>query len=545
LELDPKCAPALNNLGSIQREHKDKQGAIDYYQQVLDIHPNYLESLNNIGAVLTEEERFEEALPHLVKATKLNPRYSEAHCNIGQTFLGLEQVDQAFIAFNRAIELKPDYAEAYMARARVFQERNRSDEALADALKAVELKPEKAEQAFDKALELKEDLGRAHNGKGSLYLQLGKLEEAEACHRHALSLDEDDLLARISLTLVNKTKEGDENMAALVAKEDELKEMPSTRAMSIHFALGKCYDDTGEIDKAFPHWLEGCRIKRGKIDYDEARNSEYVDNIITVFNEDTLKRLDGSGDPSDVPIFVLGMPRSGTTLTEQIIASHPDVYGGGELPDLLNIANRPQGTQNKANNYPLNLRALNAEDIGKLGTKYVTGVRERSDAKHITDKMPANFFCIGLIHLMLPNAKIIHVNRNPVDTCLSGFSRLFNHGQYHSYDLTELGQYYRNYARLMDHWRKVLPAGSFLDIQYEDLVADIDNQARRIIEYCGLPWNDACLEFHKTERSIRTASVTQVRQPVYQSSVQRWKRYEKHLQPLLEALGDLVPAEAS
>ncbi|HSH13907.1 MAG TPA: sulfotransferase, partial [Desulfurivibrionaceae bacterium] len=248
-----------------------------------------------------------------------------------------------------------------------------------------------------------------------------------------------------------------------------------------------------------------------------------------------------AGCPSPLPIFVLGMPRSGTTLTEQIIASHPLVHGAGELPDLLELANHPR--EGAVEGYPLSLQGLTRSDLVDLGEKYVRGLQARNPAaQRITDKMPANFNCLGLIHLMLPNAKIIHVRRNPVDTCLSGFTRLFNKSQHQSYDLAEIGRYYRNYAELMAHWRRVLPAGAFYEIQYEELVADNENQARALLEYCGLEWHEACLESHKTSRNIRTASVTQVRQPIYQSSVERWRKYEKHLGPLLEALGDLVPS---
>jgi hypothetical protein len=252
--------------------------------------------------------------------------------------------------------------------------------------------------------------------------------------------------------------------------------------------------------------------------------------------------LRGGGDPSRVPIFVLGMPRSGTTLTEQIIASHPEVYGAGELHDLLKVAHRNITGTTAPIVFPDNLRSLDQPTLAAWGAEYVAGLQQRApDARRITNKMPANFFAVGLVHLMLPNAKIIHVNRNPVDTCLSCFTRLFNHKQEHTYDLAELGQYYVHYARLMEHWRKVLPAGAFLDVNYEDIVADQESQARRLIEYCGLEWNDACLDFHNTKRSIRTASLTQVRQPIYTTSVERWRHYEKFLEPLLDALGDLAP----
>jgi len=230
------------------------------------------------------------------------------------------------------------------------------------------------------------------------------------------------------------------------------------------------------------------------------------------------------------------MPRSGTSLTEQIIASHPLVHGAGELPDLAILA-KGGDTQ-----YPASLEGFTASDYLALGKEYIAGLHRRAPkAAHITDKMPANFRYIGLIHLALPSAKIVHINRNPVDTCLSGFSKQFKRGQHHSYDLTELGQYYHDYHELMAHWRAVLPEASFYDIQYEDIVADTENQARKLIEYCGLPWDDACLDFHKLERSVKTASVTQVRKPIYNSSVERWRAYEQHLGPLFEGLGDLAP----
>jgi len=190
---------------------------------------------------------------------------------------------------------------------------------------------------------------------------------------------------------------------------------------------------------------------------------------------------------------------------------------------------------------PDNLRYLDQPILSAWGAEYIAALKHHApEARHITDKMPANFFAVALIHLALPNAKIIHVNRNPVDTCVSCFTNLFNRKQEHTYDLAELGRYYANYARLMDHWRKVLPAGAFLDINYEDIVADQEGQARRLLEYCGLEWDPACLDFHKTKRQVRTASVRQVRQPIYKTSVERWRAYEKFLGPLLDELADLV-----
>jgi hypothetical protein len=283
----------------------------------------------------------------------------------------------------------------------------------------------------------------------------------------------------------------------------------------------------GAYDKAFPHFIEGARIKRAKLDYDANADEARINRIIEVVDARYLDQLRGAGNPSQVPIFVLGMPRSGTTLTEQIIASHPDVYGAGELSDLMDIVQLPANGET-VQPYPENLIRLSKQDLSNFAEQYISRIRRRAPAaKHITDKMPANYMAMGLIPLMLPHAKIIHVN--PVDTCLSCYTRLFNRHQDATYDLAELGRHYVGYERLMQHWRKVMPVGSFVEVQYEDIVADMEGQARRLIDYCELEWNDACLEFHKNKRSVRTASLTQVRQPIYNSSVERWRHYEKFM----------------
>lgn len=558
-----KCLPtmpqALNNLGSIQRDLKQYPAAIDYYQRVLEHNPGYLEAANNLGAVLTESERPEQAVPILLQVINARPDYAEAHCNIACAFLSIEDFARAEIGYKKALELKPDYPQALEGLAKLHQERSELRQAQAIGERALALAPQRAEAhsllagifmeqgfhdkaraAYDQALALNPALLSAHLGKGHLLMQGGDMAAAEVWFRQALALDPECLAARLSLTQVRKTEPGDDNLLALEEQAKAVGTLSETKALALHFSLGKCYDDIKDYARAFPHFQEGCRLKRKRVEYKADDNTQACANITAFFTPDTIDRLSGAGDLSEAPIFVLGMPRSGTTLVEQILASHPDVYGAGELHDLLHLAGRPKDEPTEG--FPLSLRGLTAADLAAMGQRYVAGLRERApDAQCITDKMPANFFCVGLIHLLLPNAKIVHVMRNPVDTCLSGFMQLFRKSQYYSYDLAELGRYYRNYARLMQHWRDVLPSGAFLDIQYEDLVADPEGQTRHLLEYCQLDWNDACLDFHKTERSVRTASVTQVRQPIYSSSVERWRHYEQFLAPLLEELGDLVP----
>jgi Sulfotransferase family len=313
----------------------------------------------------------------------------------------------------------------------------------------------------------------------------------------------------------------------------EAEEMPEQQRMQLHFALGKAYDDLDRGDDAFAHMQAGNRLKRQTAGYEEARSLNFFERIKTAFSADfTAKAHKGYADAA--PIFVIGMPRSGTTLVEQIISSHPSVGAAGEI-SALNDAVRTLGA------FPDAIGHASDEALSRAAEKYVRKLRTYApDAAYVTDKAPSNFYLIGFIHLALPDAKIVHVMRDPVDTCLSCYSKLFTRGQGYSYDLAELGRYYRAYNDLMRHWRDVLPEGRVLDVRYEDVVADIEGQAQRLLSHCGLAWDDRVLSFHQSARTVSTASASQVRRPIYASSVARWRRYEAHLAPLIDTLGDLV-----
>jgi tetratricopeptide (TPR) repeat protein len=562
LRVDPQCLPALNNLGSISRDRKDKDKALEYYRNVVAIDPNHIESINNLGAVLVEQEQFDEAVVTLLRAIRLNPNYAEAHCNIAFAFISQEKFDHALTALTKAILLQPDYADAYIALAKVQQELNQSDNSERSIKRALELEPNNADAhallgtistesnrldiaktSFEKAFELDQENKRALIGLGTLKMQTGDIEEAESYFNKVLDIKPDDIKARISITQARKTIAGEDNFLHLEKKIPELEVMPSSKAMALHFALGKCYDDLKMDAKAFPHFLKGCAIKRSKISYNADTQDKNMQKISDFFTKDKLESLTGAGNNSPVPIFILGMPRSGTTLTEQIISSHPSVYGAGELPHLLKLANTPINDESNIG-FPDSMKNLSNQHLTSLGNQYIKQLTQQSpNTKHITDKMPANFLCVGLIHLMLPNAKIIHIRRNPVDTCLSEFSKLFTQGQSHSYDLAELGRYYCSYDKLMKHWHSVIPSDNFIEIQYENLVADSEQKSRELINFIGLEWDNVCLNFQDNKRAVRTASIAQVREPIYQSSVAKWKRYEDHLGPLLDTLGDLVPKQ--
>jgi len=251
----------------------------------------------------------------------------------------------------------------------------------------------------------------------------------------------------------------------------------------------------------------------------------------SVFSAELIRRNEGLGDPSADSIFIVGMPRSGTTLVEQVLASHPEVFAAGEVMNFREAMEAVAA-------FPEAMPSLTAEQLREIGARYAKSMRALAPtAERITDKMPSNFRFVGLIHLALPNARIIHVRRDPIDTCLSCYSKIFTGDQPFSYDLGELGRFYRAYEALMAHWRRVLPEGAMIEVQYEELVADFEKQARRIVDYCGLAWDERCLAFHETKRPVLTASAVQVRQPLYRSAVGKWRPYAALLAPLLDALG--------
>jgi Sulfotransferase family len=372
---------------------------------------------------------------------------------------------------------------------------------------------------------------------GNVLKELGQLREAQSAYLEAIRLDPGSASNYLNLADSKTFAPGDPHLAAMEALAASTEGLSKTDRMLLDFALGKAYADLKDHRRSFKHLLAGNTAKRARIAYDENGAMAQFDRIEAVFTRQLIAAKSGGGDASAMPIFILGMPRSGTTLVEQIVASHPMVHGAGELYTLSELVRDVHGPDGNALSYPEFVAALDAPALRRIGARYIAAVRAIApEGERVTDKMPSNYYFAGLIHLALPSAKIIHTIRDPVDTCVSCFSKLFSEEQIHTYDLGELGRYHSRYQRLMAHWHRVLPAGRILDVRYEDVVADLEKEARRIIAHCGLPWDDRCLAFHKTDRPVRTASATQVRQPIYKSAVGRWRVYEQQLGPLLAGL---------
>jgi hypothetical protein len=310
----------------------------------------------------------------------------------------------------------------------------------------------------------------------------------------------------------------------------------------LQFALGKALEDEGRYEAAFRAYDAGNQLKRAESRYDANRMHDELKRTAELCTPELFSAHAGHGCPAPDPIFIVGLPRAGSTLLEQILASHSQVDGTLELPNVLSLVQqlRRRGGGPGSGAYPEILRELDAEELRSFGEAYLRDTRiHRAGAPFFTDKMPNNFRHVGLIRLMLPNAKIVDARRHPLACCTSGFKQLFAEGQEFTYDLTDLGRYYRDYVELMDHWDRVLP-GRVLRVMHEDVVEDLEGQVRRLLDFCGLPFEEACLEFHRTERVVRTASSEQVRQPLYRAGVEDWEHFEPWLDPLKEALGPVL-----
>jgi tetratricopeptide (TPR) repeat protein len=432
--------------------------------------------------------------------------------------------EEAGNLLKRALALNPNDAYAVKLSAYLAFERGDLDSALAQARRTLALMPDQAD---------------AYSILGDAWRDIGRLHEARDAYIKAIDLDPNRGAYYFALANCTKFDPADRHFAAMESLAAKSTELPKLDRIYLDFALGKAYADLKEYRRSFQHLLAANAAKRATVGYDERSTLEFFDRIEQTFSAELMAAKSGGGDPSRRPIFVLGMPRSGTTLVEQMLASHPAVYGAGELTTLRDIAQIMRGPPGKEIQYPDYVQPLDQAATRAIGAEYIKRLAALApQGERVTDKMPSNYYFVGLIHLILPNAVIIHTVRDPIDTCLSCFSTLFRlNEQLHTYGLGEIGRYYVRYQQLMMHWRRVLPQGRILDVRYEEMVGDPEGQARRILEHCGLPWDDRCLAFHQTDRPVRTASAAQVRQPIYKNAVGRWRAYEEWLGPLLAELG--------
>jgi len=464
--------------------------AADIYRTLLRYDPQHFGTLYNLAAALDSADQPEEAERLLEKAIRREPGSAAAYTLLARVLQHLDRYDEASKRARRAIALNPRYAEAYTILAQGLAEIGCYDEARHAMAQAIDLAPDRP---------------------GSYY-QWGFMSRWTA---------------------------DDPRLAGLKSLAANLASLPVDQQVLVHFALGKAYQDCGDPERAMRHQITGGALQRRILGYDEVTTLREMDERGRAFDADWMHQHLQGGDPSTLPVFILGMPRSGTTLVEQILASHPKVHALGERAYLEKAMTEIEAARGLGH-LPSAAAKWSNEELHRLGSRYLEMARRGvpEAATRITDKLPDNFRHVGIIRAALPNAHIIHTRRDPIDTCLSMFSILFSgNGVPFSYDLSDLGHYYRAYERMMDHWRTVLPADAMLEVRYEEVVENVEEQARRVIAFCGLDWDDACLAFHRSDRPVRTSSHAQVRAPIYRDAIGRPRASRDLLMPLLTALG--------
>ncbi|HEX4144245.1 MAG TPA: sulfotransferase [Pirellulales bacterium] len=520
IALRPELAEAYSNLGDVLLDQGQCDEAAAQYVRAIALKPGLFAAHNNLGCILRQQGQLDQAAARFRQAIAIMPDLAQAYNNLGGVLLDQDKLDEAAAQYEKALALEPDLFQAHNDLACVLQQQGQLDRAIGHFRRSLMLAPNVADTHFNLA--------------GALKAQ-GKFRDAEASYNRALVLDPDYAEAHYDRTDLKTFRAGDYDLAAL-ERLAAAKRLPPAKMLYIHFALGKALQDVGDYPKAFEHLLRANSLRRGQVDYDEAATRQTFRLVAEVFDAALLKRFQGAGNPSPAPIFIVGMPRSGTTLVEQILASHPQVRGAGELKNLDRVVRSVAEAAGRPDPFSSGVWQLSPESLRRLGQTYLASLPKLADGKtRITDKAPGNFLHIGLIRLILPHARIVHTTRDPVDTCVSCFSKLLKSVPF-SHDLGELGRYYCCYSELMAHWRTVLPAGAMLEVAYRDVVDDLEMQARRLVDYCGLPWDDHCLRFHETERPVATASNVQVRRPLYRSAFERWRPYEAYLEPLLTEL---------
>ncbi|MGB0906819.1 MAG: sulfotransferase [Maricaulaceae bacterium] len=588
----PDFGRAYQEEGHIYFARGDNDSAIDAYRKALTHNNSLVASLRTLAGLLGKRGDEDEARAALAAFQKLsalppellgvrnmmaesrflkaenlcrhfmqrNPTHVEGMRLLADLGVKTNVLDDAEFILESAVEFEPDNNLARFDYMNVLYRRQKYAQALEQASVLLEKEPENldykigfANQSvavgdYEPALKIYEDALDVVQNRSDLHLvyghalkTIGRTDDAIAAYRQTYKVRPDFGDAYWSLANLKTYRFTDAEVKDMAQKQNTLEVSVEDRA-HFNFALGKHYEDAKDFEQAFTYYKQGNDLRQSQLQYTPSLMTQRFDAQKQICTKDLFKAKSDMGHDAPDPIFIVGLPRAGSTLLEQILASHSQIEGTLELPNIAAAAYNLGGRRklNEEPKYPACLEDMPAEDLAVLGKAFIDDTRvHRESAPFFIDKMPNNFRHIGLIKLILPNAKIIDARRHPMACCFSGFKQLFASGQEFTYGLEEIGTYYRDYVDLMDHWDKALP-GQILRVQYEDVVADTETQVRRILDYLGLPFEEACLEFHKTKRSVRTASSEQVRQPIFKSGLEQWRNFEPWLDPLKEALGPVL-----
>jgi len=513
IEIEADYALAHVNAGDTLLELGQVQEAASSYRRAAEIKPDYAEAHGKLGHVLRQLWQQSESAASSRRALAIDPGYAEAHNNLGCALLDLVHLAEAEASFRQVLKLEPDYAEAHSNLAYTLRLAHHAAEAESHCRKALELNP---------------DLTAAVALLAELHADKGEFEEAEQLYRRAISIDPELPMAWAGIPHLRKMTRGD---SAWMSEAQRIadKHPPPRQEIILRCALGKYFDDVKDFEQAFIHYKRANELAKlhrpTYAQYDRAAQQRRIDNIIRLYDQAWLSRAHRNSNPSLRPVFVVGLRRTGTTLVQQILASHPAVVsaGGQGYWDVASLEHESCLADDNGNESP----------VGKLALDYLRLLEKFStDAPRVVDQRTTNFMCLGLIHAALPNARIIHMRRDPIDTCLSNYFLAFGVAN----DLQDLAHYYTEYSRLMDHWRATLPKDCMLEVRYEELVEDQETWSRRMIEFIGLPWNARCIDFQRAQHPVITASRWQVRQKMTNASIERWRNYASCIEPLLCAM---------
>ncbi|HVN45244.1 MAG TPA: sulfotransferase [Steroidobacteraceae bacterium] len=506
------ASQALHARGVEAMSRGDHADALGIFEELVQLDPRDAVARNGLGAALAQLARYAEAEDQFRCAVGIRSAYHEAYYNLANLLLTVGRYNEAEDPLRRALRLKPSHLDARISLGVVL--------ALLGRLRD-------AKDSYEKVLRAEPRNAKAYVGIGQIEMLEGRLAEAETAFRRALEIAPDASYAQASLVWLRKMTPADAgwlaHSEALVAKKLSL-----TDEATLRFSMGKYCDDVADYPKAFRNYQRGNELQKlTAAPYDRGVRARFVDDLIRVYTPDAVAAARVGASDSARPVLVVGMPRSGTSLVEQILASHPAARGAGELNFWTVVMRKHEATARQT---------VLAEPLrARLAQDYLRVLAGHSaDATRVIDKMPVNADYLGVIHSVFPNARVIYLQRDPIDTCLSCYFQQFQGALNFTMDLSDLASYYREHHRLMSHWRAVLPQETLLDVPYAELTADPERWTRRMLEFVGLPWDARCLEYHKTARAVRTASVWQVRQKMYQTSVGRWRNYEKFIGPLRE-----------
>ncbi len=526
LAADERSGPAYQCLSLIAHRVGKPARAAELMAKAVECAPRVAHYRRNLCEMYRRLGRLDEAIEQGRESTRLAGNDAGAFYNLGVALDDKGALVAARDAFARAVEIDPGHNLAWNNLGSTLNRLDDEEGALEAYLKATEIDPQHAE---------------AQNNAAAIYIDRGRLDEAHARLKLAIDARPGFLEAHQNISTLTEYTLDDPHLAYLEEQLVARNELAPEQRMRMLFAVAKAREDVGRHALALIAYNEANRLKRATLEYDEERARRLCDALSLSFTADSFPAHRAAEGVDPTPVFIVGMPRSGTTLIEQVLCSHPRVHGAGELEDFHAVlqSHPAIGPMLEAAHWAPRLTEGQYHEIGQTYLERLRGYHATAD--RIIDKMPGNFHYLGFILRALPGARIIHSMRDPMDSCLSNYTRLFNDRMDFAYDLGEVGRYYNRYIEVMMHWDRVLPKGSMLHRPYESMVADLEHNARRAIAHLGLEWDDACLAFYKNRRPVRTASVAQVRKPIYKSSVARWRVYGDKLQTLRDIVGDSYP----